>query len=298
LSGLGDSVPQVAGNMMAGRIDGLDVVQWQDLLLLQQARGLDLGQRESRRKSCERLQAFFLELQGILRPPLSLEIGAHKAQYSRWMCRLGGEVHAFEANPHNHAAFAPRIRTRSPAVNYHHMAMSDIDGTVTFQVKVSRDGKKISKVSGSNSLRLVSHPSVEYERVEVPSTRLDTFLRERGLEGREFSAWIDVEGALDKVTAGFGDALGSCLSLIVEVEEVPFWQGQMLRHDAMRYFFGEGLVPVARDFERPHQYNIVYLRRDMLANPKIWLNLEHFYSGREIVPNQETDPGRADVVPE
>ena len=99
--------------------------------------------------------------------------------------------------------------------------------------------------------------------------RLDSFLAANGLEGRSFSAWIDVEGALGKVTAGFGTALHHCLSLIVEVEDVRYWQGQMLVHDAMRWFAGQSMVPVARDFEAPHQYNLVYLRKDVLDLPEV-----------------------------
>jgi hypothetical protein len=47
----------------------------------------------------------------------------------------------------------------------------------------------------------------------------------------------------------------------------------------MRYFSGQGLVPVARDFESAHQYNLVYLRKDTLARPDVRLALSRHPQG-------------------
>lgn len=192
---------------------------------------------------------------------------------------MGFEAHAFEANPYNHAVFSPYLKRRAPGVAYHHLAVSNADGEVSFQIKQSRDGKAVSKVAGNNSLLERTDASFAYDSVTVPAVRLDSFLARPDLSGRSFSAWIDVEGALGKVTEGFGSALRSCLSLIVEVEEISYWQGQMLVFDAMRYFSSQGLVPVARDFEAPHQYNLVYLRKDLLETPGVRLALTRYLQG-------------------
>lgn len=256
-----------------------DLVHLQDLGLLLQARGVDLDSREQRLRSRNRLQDFFQRMQQILQPEVTLEIGALKAQFSQRMARLGFEAHAFEANPYNHAVFSPFLKRRAPGVAYHHLAVSDADGEVSFQIKQSRDGKALSKVAGNNSLLARTDTSFAYDSVTVPATRLDSFLTRSDLAGRSFSAWIDVEGALGRVTDGFGSALQSCLSLIVEVEEVRYWQGQMLVFDAMRYFASQGLVPVARDFESAHQYNLVYLRKDLLQVPAVRLALARHLQG-------------------
>lgn len=264
----------ITGAMTAASLD--DLVHLQDLNLMQQARGIDLSSLDARLKSRDRMQAFFQQLQRFLKPELTLEIGAHMAPFSRKMSRLGFEAHAFEANPYNFAAFSDYLRRRAPKVRYHHLAVSDADGEVPFQIKESRSGKAVSKVAGNNSLLARSNDSYAYESANVPSVRLDSFLRQNALEGRSFSAWIDVEGALGKVTSGFGSALQSCLSLIVEVEEASYWQGQTLYFDAMRYFASQGLVPVARDFESVHQYNLVYLSKDMLQRPAVRLALTRY----------------------
>jgi FkbM family methyltransferase len=260
----------VAVKMAGDPNQGLDdLVLLQCRQLMQQGRSIDIARRNERLGSRDRLQGLFLGLQDILKPEITIEIGAHAAPFSAKMALRGIEAHAFEANPYNHKAFARRLQRRSPLVKYHHLAIADSDGEVTFQVQESRGGEPLRKVAGTNSLLQRTAPGITYESVTVPSMRLDSFLAANGLEGRSFSAWIDVEGALSMVTAGFGAALRSCLSLIVEVEDRSFWQGQMLVHDAMRYFAGQGMVPMARDFERQHQYNLLYLRKDILARPEV-----------------------------
>jgi FkbM family methyltransferase len=184
------------------------------------------------------------------------------------MSRRGAEAHAFEANPHTHGAFLRRLSRRAPSLHYHHLAISDADGEATFQIRLSPSGQPKRKAA-NNSLLPREDPNVEYETVTVPASRLDSFLARNGLAEKSFSAWIDVEGALGKVTAGFGTALKSCLSLLVEVEEKRFWQDQMLVQDVMAYMDGQGMVPVARDFEYRHQYNLVYLRKDVFTRTDV-----------------------------
>lgn len=256
-----------------------DLVLLQSRQLLKQGRLIDLDNQTERLKSRDRLQRLFENLQSVLKPTLTLEIGAHAAPFSQLMALRGVEAHAFEANPYNHEAFAGRLQQHAPKVRYHHLAISDRDGEITFEVLESKRGKLRKKVAGNNSLLRRTSPAFAYESLTVPSARLDSFLASNRLEGRSFSAWIDVEGALGKVTAGFGTALQSCLSLIVEVEDVSYWQDQMLVHDVMLYFAGQSMVPVARDFEAPHQYNLVYLRKDILDRPEVDAAISGYLQG-------------------
>lgn len=249
-----------------------DLLHLSDLVLMQQARLHDLSTKAGRSRSAAALQGLFRSLQEVLKPEFTVEIGAHSAQFSQDMSRLGIEAHAFEANPYNHAAFAGQIAKFAPDVRYHHMAVSDADGQATFQIRLDDSGQAMRR-TGSNSLLPREDNTTAYEMVTVPACRLDTFLNQTALKGREFSAWIDVEGALGKVTAGFGPALQSCLSLIVEVEEKRYWQDQMLVQDVMAYLDGQGMVPVARDFEYVYQYNMVYVRRDVMARRAVRLAL-------------------------
>lgn len=250
----------------------------QDLALMQQARGIDLGSAEARHASRDQLQALFVRLQKAIQPSLTLEIGANNANFSQKMTRLGLTAYAFEANPHIFATFAGPLAQKVPALGYHHLAVCDVDGETPFEVKASHGSMQFKPTARNNSLLRRTDPQFTYESIPVPSTRLDSFLQRNGLEGQNFSAWVDVEGAFGAVSAGFGTALRSCLSLLVEVEDQAFWQNQMLARDVMRYLQGQGLVPVARDFEGQHQYNLLYLRPDMLDLPAVRAELAEYFS--------------------
>lgn len=254
-----------------------DLVWMQDLVLMQQARLHRVSDRGSRRQSAAAMQTRFRDLQTVLLPDLTLEIGALFAQFSQEMSRRRAEAHAFEANPYTHDALVRRLARRAPALKYHHLAISDADGAATFQIRRAASGRAMRKATNI-SLLTRENPATDYEAVTVPASRLDSFLARNTLEGKQFSAWIDVEGALSKVTAGFGTALRSCLSLVVEVEEKRFWQDQMLVQDMMECMDGQGMVPVARDFEYRHQYNLLYLRKDVFARTDMRMVLSHYLS--------------------
>jgi len=255
-----------------------------DLVLLQQARHTDLSSRKARRASRDRLQALFHDLQAAIRPDLVLEIGAYDAGFSTRMAKAGVRAIAFEANPYNHRRFGEALARLAPLLSYRHCAISDVDGEVTFEIKTRIDGQDVARDAGNNSLlrRSGEVGDIEYESVTVPSLRLESFLRAEGLSEQSFSAWIDVEGALSKVIGGCGPALRNCQSAIVELEEVPYWDGQMLFHEAIGWFVGQGFLPVARDFESRHQFNAVFVRTERLRQPEVRLVLaRHFGGGAE-----------------
>lgn len=250
-----------------------------DLMLLQQARNYDLNDAGSRRKSRDDLQQLFYGLQKALKPQAVLEIGAYRAEFAVRMARAGIEAHAFEANPYNHRKFADEIAATGYPISYRNCAMGDRDGEVAFEIKRRVNGAEVSPGARNNSLmrRASDFGEVEYETVTVPSVTLETYLKRNGLTQKTFSAWIDVEGALGKVMAGFGNGLKHCLSAIVEVEEVAYWDGQILFSEVVEAFHRAGFVPVARDFESRFQYNIVFLKAALLRDPTVRLLLAgHF----------------------
>ena len=80
--------------------------------------------------------------------------------------------------------------------------------------------------------------------------------------------WVDVEGACGLVLPGARDLLAKTAVLMIEVEEQQFWGAEhWLREQVVSYLFDLGLVPVARDFEYRYQYNIVFVRAELLAGP-------------------------------
>jgi FkbM family methyltransferase len=248
-----------------------DMLAMYDVMLLQQAALFKLKDREDRHASRDAVQALFIALQEAIKPDVTLEIGALNAVFSSKMAENGVTAYAFEANSYNFKKFAPKIAATGLPVHYLHRAICEVDGHVDFQVRSVVNGKRKSPIQGNNSLmmRNAAMESAEYETLSVPASRLDTFLAENGLAGSRYSAWIDVEGALSRVTAGFGSALAGCQSILVEVEEISYWDGQMLYLDAMQYFISQGFVPVVRDFEGRHQFNVLFLAPEQLRNAKV-----------------------------
>ena len=254
-----------------------------DLMLLQQASLFSIRNKADRYASRDVLQRLFMDIQADILPEITLEIGAMDARFSKAMAGKGTTAYAFEANTYNHQKFLPEIQASGLPLHYVHTAICDTDGEISFQVKTKVDNKDVSPIMGNNSLLLRNQDTgdFEYETLHVPATRLDSFLKKNDLSKQTFSAWIDVEGALSIVTAGFGTALKNCQSLLVEMEEVPIWDGQMLYGAAMRYFLDQGLIPIARDFESRHQFNVLFVNPKWIEHPKLRFRfMKHFQKGR------------------
>ena len=77
-----------------------------------------------------RVEQAFRDLCLELAPTVSLEVGAHEAEFSRWLKSEIPSAHcvAFEANPFVHDKFADDLG--GTGVEYHHLAVSLVNGTV------------------------------------------------------------------------------------------------------------------------------------------------------------------------
>jgi len=220
----------------------------------------------------ERVESTFRDLCLELGPTLSVEVGAHEAGFSRWLKSEVPDARcvAFEANPYVHAKFADDHD--ESGVEYHHLAVSETNGTVELGIPRRLHnpilGRRFRKLRTSRMASLAEHRyAVKTETVSVPSVPLDDFVRAE--QDDVVVAWIDVEGASGPVLSS-GEKLLSHASLVyIEVENEPVWHGQWLDVDVARFLAGCGLVPVLRDVQRPHQYNVVFAAADLAADPRI-----------------------------
>lgn len=248
----------------------------------------DLTTVEGRRASNTALTDLFYGLQTFINPKTFLEIGAFDAHFSRTMKTRHphARVIAFEASPNNYGYFIKQHDFRSLGIEYHHLAISDQDGgTISFQIQSKRNGLDAPPVKGDDSLlkRHVSDPhevyrDVEYQTVTVDTITLDGFLTPTQFGLDDFSAWIDVEGALKSVLAGAKRTLERTQSLLVEVEEKPLWGGQWTAGDVEEHLGRLGFRPVARDYEFEDQYNLVFVKDEVRG---------HFGFQREMVKYYE-----------
>lgn len=245
-----------------------------DLMLMQTASYYRLAQLTERERSKRDLGDLFLTLQEKTKPDLSVEIGAYQAAFSTEMKKRLPHLQAFafEANPHVFEHFSKSDEIKNSGVEYLHMAITGFTGNTEFLIRTDI----ASKVNAVSSL--LSRPGPEPEPVLVPCTSLTDYFAKRHFDEEKFCAWIDVEGASKDVLIGAEATLNRCLSMFIEVEEYPYWSGQWLFWDVQRYLATHGLIPVARDFEYPHQFNVLFIAQTLLHDISVRHELERYYS--------------------
>lgn len=235
----------------------------------------DLRDRADRARSAADLRKMFFALLPVVAPDLFIEAGAHDGSGARRARRLlpNARVVAYEANPHNHARFAKRHNFAALRVEYLLSALSDSDGPITFKVLTADRHSAQGVHSGRSSLMLRDDPKAEYETVTVPGLRLDSV----ATKVERAALWVDVEGASEQVLTGAEALLKRTTLMMIEVESAAFWQGQWLVHDVLAHLLARGLVPVARDFERRHQFNILFMSEAAFGLPDVlsMLELQH-----------------------
>jgi FkbM family methyltransferase len=209
-----------------------------------------------------RVEQFFRYLCKQVRPTLVLELGAHEGKFSIWAKRELPDARclALEANPYVYEEH--REQLARAGVEYRHLAAGPETGTVTIHIPTGVNGRELTRTSRMASL--VTHTRSDGdEAVEVPATRVDDLVS-LGPDDR-LVVWVDVEGASQQVLAGGHAVLARADAVYIEVEKDARWHGQWLDVDVARYFGELGKVPVLRDIQRPHQYNVVFVDAEVAA---------------------------------
>jgi FkbM family methyltransferase len=229
-----------------------------------------------------RVEELFRELCLRVEPTIGLEIGAHEASFSSWLKEESPTTRclAFEANPY--VADQHGERVAATGVEYRHLAIGPTNGPVQLVIPTSVWHKERQLANRMASLSV--HTEADSAKtVEVESVRLDDFLRV-GPEDR-LVAWIDVEGA-NEVVLGSGPEVFRRTSLVyIEVESETKWHDQGLDVDVARHLAGFGFVPIARDAQRPHQYNVIFASADIATDPEVARLAAEVYRRRKPSPH-------------
>lgn len=229
----------------------------------------------------DRVETAFKDLCRDLSPTLCLEVGAHEAAFSTWMKEHvpGARCVAFEANPYVHEKYAPALA--DTGVEYLHLAVSETSGSVNLTIprRMSEEGrgrrKRKQQANRMASVGGTHRYAEESETVTVPSVPLDEFVTLG--DDDVLVAWIDVEGASGIVLPSGGEVLARASLVYIEVESEPVWDGQWLDVDVARFLSGLGLVPIARDIQRRHQYNVIFASAELAADPAIARRCNRLY---------------------
>ena len=213
-----------------------------------------------------RVQELFRELCLRVEPTIGLEIGAHEASFSSWLKEASPTTRclAFEANPYVAERHGQRVA--ATGVEYLHLAVGPTNGPVQLVIPTSVRHRERQLTNRMASLSLHTE-SDSAESVEVESVRLDDFLP-LGPDDR-LVAWVDVEGATEIVLGSGPEVLRRTSLVYIEVELEAKWHDQWLDVDVARHLAGLGFVPIARDAQRPHQYNVIFASADLATDPEV-----------------------------
>ena len=243
-----------------------DLVDLFQLQLAQQSSLYDLTYLSGRKKSAERVASFFLRIQGLLPITTTLEVGAHEATFSRAVKKQHPErsARAYEANPHVYAHFLLEGELREQGVHYEHYAIGDVDGRSPFHIydKIGGKAEPCDSRRQSTLLRIETAESSQ-ATIQVPMARLDALCAGDAAESR-YGLWIDAEGSSGQILAGAANVLPKTLAIIIELESQPKFVGQSRDCDIMATLLAQDFIPILRDFQFPHQYNAIFIKKDYL----------------------------------
>lgn len=259
-------------------VDLTDLCLWQ---LGQQASLYNLGSMKGRAKSAAKLAAFYLQLLEPLQIDITVEIGAHEASFSRQAKALlpALQARAYEANPNVYSHFLLAGAMSQAGVEYRHLAIGNADGEADFYIYERIKGEKEPDDGRRHScLKRIDSQGASYLTLRVPAARLDSLCRTDDPQSR-YALWIDAEGMGMPVLAGAQAMLGRVSAIYIEVESAAKFAGQALDKEITAFLLERGFMPLARDFQFPRQYNLIFVQKGQLAavEPQ-W----HRYLGRSL----------------
>lgn len=269
-----------------------------DLGMLATAANYDVNDSGDRGRSVADLSRLFFRIAAALKADLFIEAGAKDAATSREARRLldPRRIVAFEANPFTYERHQAKHDNAGQGVEYLHRALSNSPGEVTFNVLRNQEGTP--RADGRSSLLLrTGEAAGGSTEVTVQATTLDTFFADHTYE--RSAIWVDVEGALEPVLGGGIETFERAAIVIAEVEDRAYWSGQWLRSDVVSFLYDRDLLPIARDYQSRYQYNIVFVRRELVDDDRVrWLVTHHRSASARPRAAALAPPPSADVAPQ
>ena len=205
--------------------------------------------------------SLFLQIQRILKPDISVEVGAYDADFSCAIVKDSAiRAYAFQASPYVYEKF----REQLIHINYLNLAVSSIEGTCEFEIQAKLDPSLV----GNNSIRKRNQIK-KYKYIEVPCTTLDVFFKNE--LNKNFALWIDCEGASEQVLKGSERLLDSTSSIYIETETKLYWQDSWLESDVEQFLTEKNFKMVSKTYEDEGQNNCIFVKSNLLNSEVISL---------------------------
>jgi FkbM family methyltransferase len=198
-----------------------------------------------------------------------IDVGAHNGEHSIAAAIDDPSllVHAFEPLPALHNKL---VLAAPPNFTAHAMAVSDQDGFAAFRVNCFDAASSLLPMDENARAAWTDGNLLREEReILVPTTRLDTFMRDNGIATIEFLK-IDAQGGDFSVVRSLGDRIGDVKR--VQLEVVPgasqLYRGAADKATILTYLAKHGFVLESTEVQSHGQEeNLTFARPSSAAQP-------------------------------
>jgi FkbM family methyltransferase len=194
----------------------------------------------------------YIKIATSINPTLSIEVGAHEAEYSNAMSIRGIRSIAFEASPAVYKKYKNYINN----FEYINLAITNYAGSIFFNLDSAYNPSDI----GHNSIKDFNlHWRSNGDPIKVSCSSLDLYFN--NLQDEKICLWVDVEGANKEVLTGAIKLLKQVQTIYIEVEHIDYWVDQWKRQDVIDFLSIHGFKLYREFVAYQDQTNCIFIRK-------------------------------------
>jgi FkbM family methyltransferase len=199
----------------------------------------------------------FLNMQKILKPDISIEVGAYDADFSKLIARSVSKAYAFEASPEVYEKFKDYMEN----IVYINKAVSNYNGTTQFNIDVRFNPSDV----GHNGIKKTSINNWVKEsfEIDVECVALDSHFND--LDSNNVVLWIDCEGANREVLTGANNLLKNVSSIFIETETEYLFEDAWSEENVIHYLEEKDFSLVYREEAYKNQYNCIFIKQGLIT---------------------------------
>lgn len=205
----------------------------------------------------------FYEMQKLIQPYSTIEIGACEAEFSCEMLEVlnNKNIFAVEANPAIYNKISnEKVVILDNEIRYENLLISDHTGEDIFNYQ----GPIENNAHATNSILWKIDNYFEKHPQTMVCMTLDDYAKSRSIKG-SYGLWIDVEGANKHVLIGGIQTLRDTTSIHIEIETEPIWEGQWIESDISEFLARYGFIQLGYQQQGEFQKDAIYIKEDLLS---------------------------------
>lgn len=184
-------------------------------------------------------------------------------------------IFAFECNPNTIPICRKNIEPYKDRITLIEKAVADRDGEISFypiDQSKSITSWKDGNPGASSLFKLTSNYNEEtlfQTEVTVPCCRLETFMKEAGLETIDI-LWMDLQGAELMALKSLGPFFRTVKYIYTEISHTELYKGQVLFSELDSFCRKEGFIRKTVVYSSGKQEDVIYQRDTLSDNPNLY----------------------------